>query len=604
MNKYIKYISKWRFAYVLSLLMIFLGGCSKDDELSRSYESAQIVGVKVNNELYTPQYSEGVAQIVLPAGRDISKAKLQVLVVNGELVDFVNNAEYDCRKPLAIKLKGFDGEQSEVLLKIQSPPSLSTFIIEGLNVPAADIHFSSSSLIVQVPTGTNLSNLSVTMEFLNGTLVDFNNGTAADYTNPRTFQLKGLDGETVYIYDMIITTEPVGPASVRAMKINGVETDSVVVKNNTTLVPYINGLGNFSSANVELEVGFGNRIDAGFTGTGLNLLSGANKVKITGSDGIEKEFTIAKPQLSLTPVFSKAYEAFGFGANDLCGVAFSGDKLVVSNYSAVAPVLVGPNYYDLSGQQVGVLNKTGVTIAHSLRKVASDDKGAFLVVPLGLTDGDQTTYKWDNVTAAPVPFLTYSKASLGVDYTPRSAGINISGDLKGDATIVIGMAQKTDVFVWTVKGGVLNTKPQRLSFPYDKTGYYYSVEPLPQGLSGYVGAASGTNFNGVISLNNTLGELHKQSGIIATDAKTIRHNGRIYLAYTAYASGKGAIMRVFDITDGQVGSFETPIFDVTMPSTAANANNTMDADMAVVNGKLHAVFACTNIGMRLYRLEK
>jgi hypothetical protein len=30
----------------------------------------------------------------------------------------------------------------------------------------------------------------------------------------------------------------------------------------------------------------------------------------------------------------------------------------------------------------------------------------------------------------------------------------------------------------------------------------------------------------------------------------------------------------------------------------------MDADMAVINGKLHAVFACTNIGMRFYRLEQ
>jgi len=604
MNNYIKYISKWRLAFVLPLLMIFLGGCSKDEELSRTYESAQIVGVKVNNQLYTPQYTDNVAQVVLPAGRDLTKLKLQLLVVNGELIDFVNNAEYDCRKPLAVSLQGADGVRSDVQLKIQSPPSLSSFIIEGLNIPATDVHFSSSSLIVQVPKGTNLSRLNVTMEFLNGTLMDFTNGAPADYTGPKTFKLQGVDGQTVYSYDMIITTEPVGPASVRSMTINGVKTDSVVVKNGTTLVPYIDGLSNFSSAKVELEVGFGNRVEAAFTGASLNLLSGANKVKITGSDGIEKEFTIAKPALSLTPVFSKAYDSFGFGANDLTGVAFSGDKLVVSNYSAVAPVLVGPNYYDLSGQQVGVLNKTGVTIAHSLRKVASDDKGAFLVVPLGLTDGDQTTYKWDNVTAAPVPYITYSKASLGVDYTPRSAGINISGDLSGDATIAIGMAQKTDVFVWTVKGGVLNTKPQRLAFPYDKTGFYWSVQPLPQGSSGFVGAASGTNFNGVISMNNTLGELHKLSGIIATDSKAIRHNGRIYLAYTAYAAGKGAIMRVCDITDGQASSYETPIFDVTMPSTAANANNTMDADMAVVNGKLHAVFACTNIGMRLYRLEK
>ncbi len=596
-------ISKCRVTLGVSLLIILLTACSKD-ELTRTYESVKVVGVKVNNELFTPQYIDDVVQIKVPAGRDLSNVKLQLLVANGEATNFENNASYDCRKPISLRLKGMNGEQTEAVLKVQSPPSLSSFIVEGVNVPKENIHFSENSLIVQVPPHTDLTNLKVTMEFVNGTLMDFTNGIESDYTDQKTFKLKGSDDETIYSYDFIITTEEVGPASIRSMTINGIATDSVVLKSPATLVPYVNSLTNFANAAVVLETGFGNRIDPGFTGAGLNLLSGTEKVKITGSDGIEKEFTIARPQLSLQPLFSKVYDSFGFGANDLCGVAFSGNNIVVTNYSAVAPTVIGPNYYNLSGERTGVLNKTGVVIANSLRKLASDDKGAFLVVPLGLTDNDQTIYKWDNVTSAPVPYITYSKASLGVDYTPRSAGINISGSLDGNAIITVGMAQKTELFVWTVTGGVLNTRPQKLAFPYDKSGYYWSVEPLPAGSSGFVGASTGTNFNGIISLNNTLGELHKQTGIIATDCKTIKYKDRIYLAYTAYATGKGALMRVCDITDGQAASYQNPIFDVTMPSTAANGNNTMDADMAVINGKLHAVFACTNIGMRLYSLER
>ena len=587
---------------MFSIFMLF-AACSKD-EITREYEGVKIVGVKINNELFTPTYSDDVTQVVLPAGRDLSKVKVQLLVANGSVANFENNATYDCRKPIPVTLKGSDGKQANVILKVQSPPSLSSFIIEGVTVPKENVHFSQGSLIVQVPKTINLTQLKVTMEFTNGTLMDFTNGTAADYTSAKTFKIKGVDEETEYTYDFIITTEQVGPASIKAMVINGIPTDSVVVKPNSVLVPYVQGLSDFSKAQVSLTTGFGNKVNPAFTGVDLNLLSGNTKVKVTGSDGIEKEFTIAVPQLSLTPLFSKAYETFGFGANDLAGVAFSGNHIVVSNYSFVSPTVMGPNYYDLTGAHAGVLNKTGLNIVHSLRKIASDSKGAILGVPLGITTTEQTIYKWDNLTAAPVPYIKYSSASLGLSYAVRSAGINISGDLSGNAIITVGMAQKTEVFVWTVTNGVLNPTPQKLDFPFSGTSYYWSVEPLPIGTPGYVGAATGNNFNGIISLNNTLGELHKQTGVVATDCRVMNYKGRTYLAYTALAVGRGAVMRVLDITDGQVASYQNPIMDALMPSSAANANNTMDVDLAVIDGKLHAVFACTNIGMRLYKLEK
>ena len=101
-----------------------------------------------------------------------------------------------------------------------------------------------------------------------------------------------------------------------------------------------------------------------------------------------------------------------------------------------------------------------------------------------------------------------------------------------------------------------------------------------------------------------MGEVAKQSGISATDGKAIKLNGRTYFAYTVYQSGKGAYFRVSDITDNQAASIQNPIMNVLMPSSAANGNLTMDVDMAIIGGKLHAVFACTNIGMRFYKLEK
>ena len=353
--KYVNSITT-KLTALLLIMMVMFSACKKKDELNRMYEGAKVVGVKVNGELFLPTYNNNDVTIAIPAGRDLSKVKIQVLVANGGVQNFNNDQIMDARKPIPLTLKGSDSANKEVVLKILSPPSLSNFIVEGLTIPKSDIYFSANSLIVQVPVGTNLTNLKVTMGFINGTLQDFTNGTALDYTNLRTFKIKGVDESTIYNYDLIISTEKVGPASVRSMTINGVATDSVVLIAPATLVPYVKGLTDFSKSTVTLVAGFGNRINPVFTGTNLNLLLGTSKVKITGSDGIEKEFTIGVPQLSLTPVFEKKYTDFGFALNDLTGVAISGNNIVIPNYTGTAPTVVGPNYYDLTGMQKGVLD--------------------------------------------------------------------------------------------------------------------------------------------------------------------------------------------------------------------------------------------------------
>jgi hypothetical protein len=587
------------------LIMVIFSACSKEDELARTFEGANVVGVKVNGVLYLPTYNNNDVNIAIPAGRDLSNVKVQVLVANGELVDFNNDQIMDVRKPIPLRLNGSDGNNKDLVLKIQSPPSLSNLIIEGLTIPSSNIFFSSNSLIVQVPVGTNLTNLKVTMSFVNGTLTDFTNGTALNYTNPRTFKLRGVDESTIYNYDLIVTTEQVGPASVRSMTINGIATDSVVLVAPATLVPYVKGLTNFSSSTVTITAGFGNRIDPAFTGAGLNLLLGNSKVSITGTDGIVKEFTIGVPKLSLIPIFEKSYASFGFPTNDLTGVAISGNNIIVPNYSFTPPTVNGPNYYNLAGVQQGILNRTGTIVGNSIRKVATDSKGVILSVSLGLVTGDQYIYKWDNVTAAPTPYITYNSASLGLGTTAfRAAGINVSGSLDGDAIITVGRAQSTDVFVWRITGGVLNPTPSKLTHPIASTGFYWSIEPMPIGTQGYIGAFTSPSFNGLASLTSTLGEVARVPSTQSTDAKAIRLNGRTYLAYTVFVANTGAFFRISDITDNQLVAIQNPIMNVLMPSTQANGNLTMDADMAIINGKLHAVFVCTNIGMRFYKLEQ
>lgn len=588
---------------VMAFIALIFTSCSEDD--NRAYERAQIVGVKVDGELFTPaEASDTETKVVIPAGRDLSQAKLQVLVANGELMNFRNDAEYDCRKPLSMSLQGYDGTVVDMRLRIQSAPKLLSFIIKGITVPAEDIHESSSSLIIQVPKNTDLTTLEVTMEFANGTLLDFENGKVKDYSQPCKFTLKGVDEETVYPYELMITTETVGPASINAITVNGVKSDSVVVKDKK-IVPYIPSFIDFTSVDVELAVGYGNKIDPAFTGKALNLMTGDNKVKVTGTNGVVTEFVIGVPQLSFKPTIAMKYSELGFGANDLTAVGFSGNYLLAGNYTSATKT---PAYYDFKGNKAGSMDATGVNATgYGFRKFATDDKGAILALSLGMSAGEQWIYKWDNVSGKGKEYISFSKASLGVDYSPRSGGINITGSLDGDATIIMTIAQKTDIFIWKVTGGVLNPVPQKAFFPYSGASYYWSVISMPAGMDGYIGFVTNPKIDdaGVICLSNTMSETQRVNGFYATDGKTIRYKNHIYLAYVAYNStdSKG-YMRICDITDGQKSSYQNPIFEQEMPETGANANGTMDADFTVIDGKLHVAFACTNLGLYLYIFDK
>ena len=583
---------------LLAILMASISFVSCSDEDSRAFEGVKIVGVKINNELYVPTYDENSTIITVAPGMDISNVKVEILVANGDLVNFTNNQEYDCRKPFDVEMNGYSGTDLKTTLKIQSAPKLLSFIIDGLNVPKSDVHESSNSIIVQVPVGTDLKALKASMEFKNGTLVDFTNGSERDYTNPIAFNVLGVDEATKYPYQLIITTEPVGPAFIKSMTSGGVTTTKVETSATNVVTGYFPYLLDFSNINITLGTGFGNVVDPAFTGQGLDLLSGNNKVSIKGSDGITKEFTLGIPQLDVTPKFFKAYESLGVSANDAGAVGLTSDYVLVANYSTGAKT---PAYYDFSGNKVGTLSAEGcVGISYGFRKFAIDDDGVIIGSSLGMSAGEQWIYKWSSVTAKPEPFISFSMASLGVT-NPRAAGLNVTGSLKGNAVITMPIAQTTKVAIWTVTNGVVGA-PKVVDFEA-KFSYYASVEPIANN-GGFVVTATSTNFNGIAVMDNNFQEKFKLTGMPVTDSKVIIYNGRTYLGYVVLKNSKENMMRLCDITSGLQTSAQNPIMDVVMDQQAANVNNTMDVDMRIINGQLYAAYVATNSNLYLYKLTK
>ncbi len=592
------------------LCLLVLVSCDTTYKDDRAFESAKIVAIKANNKLYSiDNTGTNEAKIVLPPGVNLTDIKIEILVANGKLVNFDNTIPHDLTKPVAILING-ENETTTWKLIVQSPPLLVSLDAVGLGIPKEKVNIGKTTIIVEIPVGTNTSNLAVNFSFLNGTLQNFVNGTPKNYTPPFKLEVLGVDGVTVYKYDVVFTSDPVGPALLKGMIINGDATSDIVVIDaaKSIVQPIVPYLTNFSSASVVLNVGFGNAIDPTFNPTNIDLLKGF-KVKITGTNGVETEFTVKNPLIKSTPILDKTHAAFEFAANAGSSAAFSGNNIVIATNSMLgsSSIPLGINAYDLSGNFLNGLSKAGTNFdgggVTGIRKLATDDDGKILGVQLGAGAGPTTVlsiFKWNSISdAAPTAYINFSQTTLGLAYGPRTAGINISGSLAGNAIITVPMAQKTDVLVWKVTGGVLNPTPEIKPFQYAGTGFYYSVEPY---IDGFVGASTGTGFSGLNLMSSTFVESFKITGTSTTDARVISYKGRKYVAYVTQKDGKHRF-RILDITTPSADALSNPIMDIErLPSS--NANVTVDSDFKVIGNKLHVLFYGTNDGLAVYKLEK
>jgi len=601
--------------YILFSLFI-LSSCEVSYRDDRAFEPAKITAVKINDVLYTiVNTGNNEAKVVLNPGVNLTALKTELLVANGKLTNFENAVPHNLTKPIDIQILGEDGATSTWKLIVQSPPLLISLDVVGLPLSKDKINFGKTTIIVQVPVGTNITNLAASYGFLNGTMTNFVNGTPKDYTitptkPPFKLLVLGADGTTTYAYDVIYTSDAVGPAQIKGMVINGDTTSEMLIIDpaKNIVQPVVPYLTNFSDSTIQLITGFGNVVDPNFKTTNVDMLKGT-KVKVTGTNGVETEFTILNPVINNTPILEKSHASFNFAANAGSSAGWSGNNIVIATnaMNAGATPVLGINAYDLAGNYLNGLAKTGTNFdggaVTGIRKLATDDNGKILGVQLGAGAGATTTlsiFKWNSITdPAPTAYITYTQTSLGLTYAPRSAGINIVGSLDGNAVITVPISGKTDVFVWTVTGGVLNPTPVARSFPYTGAGNYFSVQPYEDG---FVGIATGVNFNGVNLMGPTLTESAKTTGSATSDGKTITYKGRKYIAYVAFVNSKH-VFRIVDITAANNYSLENPIMNI-IGATVGNGNITVDADFKVINNKLHVLFYGTNDRLAVYQLEK
>ncbi len=600
---------KWlKYLALMLVAGLALPACN-DEEDSRPYEDAMIVAAYVNGTMVSSNnLSSNPTQttITLAPGTDLTHLKIKLTTINGDLVDFPTDVETNYTEPMDVKIRSYNGGDVTVKFHVVSKPLLVDFYIEGVNVPKENVHFGESTIIAQVPTGTNLTALKVTMGFKNGELSGFTNGVAMNYTNPVSFNVIGVDG-TVYPYKLMITDQVVGPASIQNVKANDAESVSVTVDASGNTQVYYKTLTNFASAALTIQTGFGNEF-VGFTNGSVVNLWASPKVKIMGTDGVVKEFTFLPPKLQPVEAFRKSPADMGFGADGGASLCFSGNYIVASTHNGTP----GIHYYDATGTKVGTMKlPAGVDMGNAvtgLRKIASDDKGAVIGVNLaagGSVSTSYNIYKWNNVTDQnPTILCSFTASELGLTAT-RTNGVNVQGSLDGNAVVTVPITASKVVLKWTIQNGTLvNAKPETVSLENESNfGNYSAVEQYPGKATTFVGALATANFSGLRSYLGSAPAVSVAGSTTDLRMKTV--DGRVYLAHTVW--NQGAAKHVFcfrDVTDNNDAAYKfNMMWDDAFMATASNGNATNDADFGSINGKLYVAFLGTNGGVVCYILH-
>jgi hypothetical protein len=596
--------------FILLIASILLSACGEEQD-SRIYEPAKIVAAYVNGELISTNNLSTVnehAIVTLPPGTDLSKLKVRLTVINGELIDFPTDVETDFRLPRPVRIRSYNDMEETHTFQIVSKPLLLDFYIEGMTVSREQMFIGENSIIVQVPAGTDFSALKVTMGFKNGELSGFTNDTALDYANPIPFNVIGVDG-TVYPYELIITDQEVGPASIQNVIANDAQVETIEVDEATGNVQlYFKTLTNFAAASLTITTGYGNAFVDFTNGTVVNLWN-APVVKIKGTDGITKEFKFLKPKLELAENFRKTPTDLGFGADGGSALCFSGEYIVAATHNGTA----GIHYFDLTGTKVGSLTlPSTVNMGNAvtgLRKIASDDNGAIVGINLaagGAVGTAYNIYKWNSVTDQnPVVLCSFTASALGLTAT-RTNGINVQGSLNGNAVITVPITTSKVVLKWTFEGGnLVNATPEKISLDGNESnfGNYSSVEQYPGKPNTLVAGLAITGFGGIRSYVGGATAISVATTANSTDLRMKVIDGRTYLAHTVWGNARHTF-HFKDITDDNEAAYRyNMLWDGAFVATTSNGNATVDADFALINGHWYVAYLGTNGGIVCYTLK-
>ena len=210
MKNTIKNISRWIPVFFLGIVVTLFTGCENDvkfDDLVPDYTYSIMRSFEANGQKATIDQTNGVVNLTLPAGTDISAVMVDITLPDGATVDPASGSTLDFSSGSVIFKVSNNGVTREYTVTIAAygDPMIMTFSI-GDNEGVID----QTNGIIEVIVGSEEDIKALTPQYTipEGTTSTPQSGVAKDFTNPVKYTVLSNDGFTGKSYVVTVTQLP------------------------------------------------------------------------------------------------------------------------------------------------------------------------------------------------------------------------------------------------------------------------------------------------------------------------------------------------------------------------------------------------------------
>ena len=194
----------------LMVAMLFMNACDVEKEpyIQGADDEKAILRFEVNDVIGTVDESSKIVVLDFPAGTDVSHLTPRIIVSTYATIEPESGVAQDFTNPVYYTVTAMNGTTAQYMVEAvvhdaDNEKSILSFVIDGVEGAIDEV---GKMVTVQMPQGTDVTELVPTIEVSEGATISPASGEAQDYNNPVAYTVTAQNGTTA-VYTVTVVVE-------------------------------------------------------------------------------------------------------------------------------------------------------------------------------------------------------------------------------------------------------------------------------------------------------------------------------------------------------------------------------------------------------------
>ena len=199
-----------RIGLMVLAVMFGMNACDVEKEpyIQGADDEKAILKFEVNDVIGTVDESSKIVVLDFPAGTDVSHLTPHIVVSTYATIEPESGVAQDFTNPVYYTVTAMNGTTAQYMVEAvvhdaDNEKSILSFVIDGVEGAIDEV---GKMVTVQMPQGTDVTELAPTIEISEGATISPASGEAQDFTNPVAYTVTAQNGTTA-VYTVTVVVE-------------------------------------------------------------------------------------------------------------------------------------------------------------------------------------------------------------------------------------------------------------------------------------------------------------------------------------------------------------------------------------------------------------